>query len=805
MTQQYRFPWQRRVFVLDEPPAQGRYGWPSSDAEAGALLAQERATAVIVLRGERGMGKTYALRQEHEALLADGLHAAWLELKQCTTTRLAQTRLQAALTPPAEPGEWHVLLDGLDEGLNDLPQLDQLLDEALEEVPEPDRERLRLRVTCRSARWPGRFEEALRTRWQPEQIKIMGLAPLGRDDVTVAARAVGVVDTDALLGAIQQQGLIALATHPVTLLQLLDSYADHACLPATVHDAYLGACLRLCAEERRSTDLRQLQAQASSEHLLAIAARLAAAMQFGPYTAVTDAPVTDPSATPADLRLSRLDDSDEPGHLGGRVPCTLWNLRQVTESSLLVPTGDLRWVFAHDSYREFLAAHFLRMRDLPPQPQRQLLWIGAGEARHIIPAHQEVAAWRATSDAALFADLLRDDPLVLLLADLPSLPGADRKHTVDALFALLERDDTVSLDHSLLHRLNHTGLADQLRPRLQQAGADHLLYAALSIARACPCPELADDLLVVAEDARHGTGVRTAALAGVTEPTPDALTRIAGLTEDASPEVIAAALRHLYPGHLTVTDYLDRIRDPDPAHIGTAFFLRREASAQLDTSSITEASGWAERALHAGNTQDTSPSLALAVLTRAVTLNEDTPALTLVPLIGEGLLGLARHEDLLHSSALQTALEELAQALAGCPYTRRLLARHLLQHGDDDPFYVLLSAIPGGSFLPSTDLLYWMEHWDQLTAISADRARRAVRFEPPQDPESEALAYVARRAHPTLAAATDFWNTYLHKQHERATRAEAQQQQGRFDPAALNTALDQVRAARGPSVLSAWN
>jgi hypothetical protein len=189
--------------------------------------------------------------------------------------------------PPAEPGEWHVLLDGLDEGLHDLLQLDQLLDEVLEEVPEPDRERLHLRVTCRSARWPGRFEEALHTRWQPDAI---GLAPLGRDDVAVAARAVGVVDTDALLGAIQQQGLIALATHPVTLLQLLDSYADRASLPATVHDAYLGACLRLCAEERRSTDLRQLQAQASPEHLLAVAARLAAAMQFGPYTAVTDAP-----------------------------------------------------------------------------------------------------------------------------------------------------------------------------------------------------------------------------------------------------------------------------------------------------------------------------------------------------------------------------------------------------------------------------------------------------------------------------------------------------------------------------------
>ncbi|MFI9616791.1 NACHT domain-containing protein [Streptomyces sp. NPDC052023] len=799
--QEYQFPWQRRVFVLDEPPAQGRYGWPPRYAKAGVLLAQERATAVIVLRGERGMGKTYALRQERDALLAAGLHPAWLELKRCTTTRRAQSHMQTALTPPTEPGEWHVLLDGLDEGLNDLPQLDQLLQEALEDLPEADRERLRLRITCRSARWPARFEESLRADWQPDQIKIMGLAPLGPDDVAVAAEMVGVADTAALLESIQQQGLVALATHPVTLLQLLDSYAVHARLPATVHDAYLQACLRLCTEHRRPTNPAQLQTQTSPEHLLAVAARLAATMQFGPYTAVTE----DESRTTADLRLSRLDGFDEPGHLGGSVPCTLWNLRQVTESSLLVPTGDLRWAFAHDSYREFLAAHFLRMHHLQPQPQRQLLWIGDGQARHIIPAQQEVAAWRATSDTTLFADLMRDDPLVLLLADLPSLPDTDRERAVDALFALLERDDTVSLDHSLLHRLNHRRLADQLRPRLQKPGQSRLTYAVVSIARACPHPELADDLLDVAEDDRHDTGVRTAALAGVTEPTPDALTRIMDLAQDPSPEVIAAALRHLYPGHLTVTGYLDCIRDPDPAFVGTAFFLRREAPAQLDDSTIAEAAGWAGRALHAGDAQSTSPGLALAVLARAVTLNEDTPALDLVPVIGEGLLGLADDEERLHSSVLQTALEELAQALDSCPRTRRLLARHLLQHAEDNAFYSVLAGIPGGSFLPGADLLYWMEHWEQLTAINPARARQAVRFAPPEDPETRARADAARRTHPTLAEATAFWETYRRDQQERAARAEARRQQQRFDPVDLNTALDEVLAAVGPSVLTAWN
>ncbi|MEW1926791.1 hypothetical protein [Streptomyces sp. NPDC088360] len=194
--EQQRFPWQRRVFVLDDPPVRGRYGWPPSSAAGGVPLADERATALIVLRGERGMGKTVALRQEHEALLAGGASAAWLELKQCSTAQLAQTRLRKALTPPSEPGEWHVLLDGLDEGLNDLPQLDQFLEEALGELSEPDRKMLRLRITCRSARWPARREESLSELWGPDHFKIMGLAPLSRDDVTLADQAVGVPDTD---------------------------------------------------------------------------------------------------------------------------------------------------------------------------------------------------------------------------------------------------------------------------------------------------------------------------------------------------------------------------------------------------------------------------------------------------------------------------------------------------------------------------------------------------------------------------------------------------------------------------------
>ncbi|MDC2960453.1 hypothetical protein PO587_39130 [Streptomyces gilvifuscus] len=804
---QQQIPWRRRLFALDKPPFQGCYRWlpDGYESEMGVLLAHERATALIVVCGERGMGKTYALRQEHDALQAAGLHAAWLELRRCTTTGLAQKRLRTALTPPAEPGEWHVLLDGLDEGLNDLPQLDQFLEEVLEELPEPDRARMRLRITCRSARWPARFEEALRTRWQPDQIKIMGLVPLSADDVAVAAQAVGIADTGVLLEAIRQQRLVALATHPVTLLQLLDSYAAHTRLPATVHEAYLQACLRLCAEHRRFTDPHQMKTQTSPEHLLAVAARLAAALQFGPYTVVADAPVTDAAAASVELRLSRLDGFDEPGHLGGRVPCTLWDLRQVTESSLLVPTGDLRWVFAQDSYREFLAAHFLRMHRLQPEPLRQLLWIGDGQDRHVIPAHQEVAAWLATSDATLFADLLRDAPLVLLLADLPSLPDTERERTVTALFDWLERDDErsyLALAAPPLHRLNHAGLSKQLRPRLQTTNPKRLLDAAVAIAQACRPPGLNDELLTAAEDTRQGWILRAQALAALTEPAPHTLSRLMKLAHDTSSEVAVAALRHLYPGHLTVTDYLDRLCDLDPGSRIVSYFLRREVPRQLDTDTIAEAVAWAGRHVQAGRIRPAY--LAVAVPARAIILNERTPALTLVPLISESLLALAADEDLLLSATLQTHLQDLAQVLDDCPHTRRLLARHVLHHSDDDLFTTLLASTPGQSLIPEADLLYWMEHWDQLAAISPARAQQVVRFAPPADPDANARADAARRAHPALATATQFWDRHLADQQRRAAQAERQRQQNRFDQAALDAALDDVLAARGEDSLTAW-
>ncbi|MEU8512965.1 hypothetical protein AB0C76_15470 [Kitasatospora sp. NPDC048722] len=802
-------PWKRRAYPLGQPPESDRDGWPMVSAYAGSAvgkpLAQERATPFLAILGERGAGKSFALQQEHDELKNAGHPVAWLDLKRCGEAALARANLSRALRPPAAGGEWHVFLDGLDEGLDDLPVLDQLITAHLEDLDAAHRSVLRLRISCRTARWPTPLEEDLRRVFHQDHVKIMALAPLTRDDVALAARIVGVQDTTALTALLEQRGLVALATQPVTLRPLLIRYAEGKSLPATAEQAYLQACLHLCAENRRPKNPLLLQAQASPGHLLAVAARIAAAMQFGRYKRLSDVP--ERSDDPTDLHLSYLDSGDEPGYLTGSVQCTVRELRQVCESSLLAPVGDLRWVFAHHSYQEFLAAHFLRTRGMDPVSQRELLWIGDGQARHVVTAHQEVAAWLSTSDTTAFDDLLRDDPQVLLLADLPTRPDQDRSRTVDALLRRLEQDDTQVLQHTLLYRLDHPQLPDQLRPHLHPSTEVNLLYGAASIARACRRPELATQLLDLAQDGAVHVEVRVAAVAGVATTATDEIERIRELSKDPSPEVAAAALSQLWPDHITLPDFLDRVRDPNPGYIGTAYLLRREVPEQLGPTEIGEAVAWACRTL--GDAQSPgSPALATAVLARAVTLaDQATAAKALLADVGEALVALAARTDLLHSSQAHSARQDLVTALEDAPHARRSLALHLFRNATNRQFFNLLSGLPHGSFLPSTDALYWMTHWNLLSHVPADLARSAVAFPAPQDAGDLARAQEARAAHPSLREATAFWDQPTPEQpweREHREREELQRRHNTFDESDLRAAIAAVHTAAPDTLRSAW-
>lgn len=386
------------------------------DAAPQVRLDELRDVPVIVVLGERGAGKTVTLEQEHALLQAQGASVALVNLGQDVfDTSVAAADLRHLLRVPDSLAERYVLLDSLDEGLSDIPGLAMALLRELRETTPEQRTRIRLRITCRTTRWPEALEDGLRKLWTDEDdIALLALTPLTRQDMQTAAEAHN-LDGAEFADLITARHLTALAEHPVTLIPLLKARQDGEALPETVSEAYQQACRTLCTESRKESFERR-QARPAVNHLLEVARWVAAALQFSRGTALVDRA---PQA--GEIHLDTLSAARVPG-LIPEEPCRRHELLHLTESALFTSVGLHRWVFAHRTYQEHLAAEYLRDR-IDPVVRAELLWAGSGSARHILPEHEEVAARLATDDPALFDDLTAHDPWVTLLADLPALPA----------------------------------------------------------------------------------------------------------------------------------------------------------------------------------------------------------------------------------------------------------------------------------------------------------------------------------------------------------------------------------------------
>ncbi|XMN11267.1 hypothetical protein ACK8N7_37260 [Streptomyces griseobrunneus] len=715
---------------------------------------------VLALFGERGAGKSVALVQDYQMLEAARATTRWVNLGRLQTE--SQVRAALAATSAARgAGEWWVFLDSVDEGLNVLPALGSLIADWVDSLTVDQRGSIRLRFSCRTGRWPDVLQDTLTRHWQsPLQVRHMILAPLSAHDVAVAADDYG-LDADAFCTALRERNLTQLSKTPVTLLHLLEYHHVHGTLPATAADAYRQACVLFCSENRRPVDIRELRAQPTGERLLPVAARVAAAMQFGAHNVLSDDSYQPPGR--GEITLAELEGGHEPGLLDGQVPCTTDELRRLTESHLFEPVGLLQWTFGHRSYQEFLAAHYLHAHQFDPRAQDGLLWVGDAAARHIYPAHREVAAWRSGTDSTLFEDLLCDDPLVLLLADLPARPAADRARVVEAIFSLVQQDDTIDIDHTTLHRLEHPGLPQQLLSRLRPDADTLVVYTALRVARFCPHPALTDALLQIAGTTSLPEEIRALALGAIADfrpadvPTVKRVRQVAA--DDPSPEVVAAALHRLWPSSLSLRERLDLFRDPAADYYGRAWVLRSEIPAQLAAAQTAEALLWARDTIQRP-LPGRSIVLATSLISRAVTLagTDDLPGLPHPEtVIGEALIALANHSDLLYSPEGRTEHEALGDALRTQHSLRRALTLHLLTHLGEQDFIRVWSAVPRGGLTTYDDAFYWMGHWEQLADVPTALARLVVSITPPTDPDLQALVEAACRAHPTLRQITERW------------------------------------------------
>jgi hypothetical protein len=259
---------------------------------------------------------------------------------------------------------------------------------------------LRLAITCRSADWPTSLETRLGA--LIDAVGPCTILPLEQHHVALIAERNG-VGGQGFAAAVSAAGVWDLARIPLTLWLLIKIHRAEGELPSDQAELFVRGLRELCREH---DDLRP-RPSASPDSRLLVAERLAAMTVFGGLTGF--------------VRDSHERADKGPG-LGSPVDCAggeelRGSHRVFVDSAVIEDTlgtglfaargpGVLGW--AHRRFAEFLAARFLRRRQVEGAQLRSLVLSGDGTG--IPPQTRAVAVWLAALGAPIADAIIAADP-----------------------------------------------------------------------------------------------------------------------------------------------------------------------------------------------------------------------------------------------------------------------------------------------------------------------------------------------------------------------------------------------------------
>ena len=622
-----RYEWKRFWLPRSEaaiPLSDGGY-FPDPDSEYARWLNPEATTfelidhyPCLVLLGEPGIGKSTAMeaacQHQNDKIKESRENVEILNLDLRAygeVERLIHDLFESEIFKVWRSGSGLlvIFLDSYDECLLELKKLGPLLADQLKKY-KSQISRLHLRIACRTAVWPSFLGDELKKLYGDEAFGIYQLAPLRCVDVDEAAAQNG-FDTFSFLNAVRDKNVISFAIKPITLRFLLNIYRSHGTLDATTNiDLYHNGCICLCEEPNESRVASKQQGNLNKNQRLIIAARIAAVTILSNREAVWSG-IHQDDAPNQDFSIDSILSNCE-SYNNNLFDVSDQDIKETLDTGLFSARGENRLGWAHQSYAEFLAAWYIDHHQTPIHEISELLFSQDQQNRRLIPQLQQTAAWLAGMRQDVFDLIIESDTEALLTVDI----GA-REQTAKILVEHLLSDFRKGKIYDYYkyidcyHRLQHAGLADQLRPYIKlisQANEtrdfiSNARHAAIRIAEQCRVIEIQQDLVDLVLDTNEDNYLRSSAAHAISDYGVEIykqrlkpLALDAG-SDDSDDELKGYALRATWPNHISAAEMFGHLTKPKQLNLTGSYkiFIYSKLAPYLKPDDLPVALDWLKK------------------------------------------------------------------------------------------------------------------------------------------------------------------------------------------------------------------
>ena len=527
----------------------------------------------ILLLGEPGMGKTtiFNTYKSHleEKLIDLPDEVLYQDIKDL------DTNLYKKIKDHLKYKEWlkgnhrlYILIDSFDEWISDQKRLIHPLLQLLKQAPK---DRLYLRIVCRTNYFPKSLINHLNILFRKKTTQLC-ISPLRKKDIDEWLTTAEINEKERFFKEIENKEIVPFAVRPITLKTMLNIFKKKLSLPTSKLEIYEKNCLILCDEV---DEFRGKDSKYDPEQRYIVAARCAALCIFSGKMSIFVGSISDelPDFSISQVLIRKGQEITQDKEFD--IVSSLVN--ETLNTGLFTSNGNLR-IWAHWSFIEFLAADYIRKRELPIKKILSLIEHPSDPKNSFIPQFRGVIAWLCSFPGELFEIVLNREPEILIQADWDIFPYKLKKKILKKILLNYDKTNLTVRHFDLKHtfkKFNFHNIDEILREHLtNDKNSEESKIFAIEIIEECGLKVFVDNLIKILVDInlkynlRYTAGYALKTIINNQEvKLENDLVGLKALALSDQPisdmyELKGIALSILWPENLTINEVLDHLPIP---------------------------------------------------------------------------------------------------------------------------------------------------------------------------------------------------------------------------------------------------